>query len=1258
MADSISERKNPFVGPRAIRTGERLYGRDRETSKLFNLLIAERIVLLYSPSGAGKTSLVQAALIPRLESRNFTVLPVARVNLEPDPALTEIDGFNRYVYSVIASMEEQRPDTEQLDEVALAGMSLPEYLDERTESPAVILFDQFEEVLTVDPTDQEEKVQFFEQVGEALISRSRWALFSMREDYIAGLDPYLLPIPTRLSTTFRLDLLTKKASREVIQQLSALGDVDFTEDAATKLIDDLCRVQVQRPDGSVEIQIGQYVEPVQMQVVCYSLWEKLDPEDKDITIDDVAKIGDVDESLAEYYCRQINEVSKQTGVKERAIREWFDVALITESGIRGQVLMGQESSDGLQNDAIHRLVNAHLVRRDTRRGTTWFELAHDRLIGPVRRDNATWFQANLSLLQRLAALWKKENRGDHLLLRESSLEEAEEWAAANPGDLTPTESEFLKASQEARQREIEERERQEQAVIIQEQERLAKKLRRFLTFAVVAAIAAGIMAVIAFMLFQRADLTSQENASLAAENATVASIAQVKSTQAVGNAKTAEANAQLASSAEKTAVADREIANQTRATAEIAQATSDAYSQLVEDESYSRALAAQAHVYKSSQPELSSLLSIEAYKTFRTREAINMLLTGLQQKLDQTVDVFGRPIPKQTNDNTVVAVSPDGERMAWGDADGSVVIWNYKRGEIERRLTRHGAPVFGLAFSPDGKYLVSGGDDVQAYVWDVETGASNALPDVINFVKSIAFSPDGNYIAEAVGSQISIWDFSTREKVRDLRGHGDFIFEIDWSPDGSMLASAGADQQVIVWNPDNPNPVLKLDGHEDQVYTVVFSADSKELATGGRDRTFILWDIETGEEVQEFIGAHGESSIYSLAFSPDGNVLASAGGDGTILFTDVNSLQVVNRVDDRFNFGVRSLAFQPDIGDNLLAAGSFDDSVTLFTITPQQALNEEFFKLDGEIIAIAGTGESSVLLAGRSGREIEVWEVTDEDANPVFSLSFETISAAFDPNGFYIALGGAGGDIHILDLESDEEVNMFMGSQSPVLALAYDDYGDRLFSSQCVEEIPDRDGITRCKHHDSLVWDPQTGEVKKDLIVDKASQSGQEGSAVEGHTDYVRSLAYLPFDNALATGSDDKTINIWGLEQGYPLTIPLSQHTSPVTSLVTDLSGLLYLAAGGQDQSLILWDAFALQPVGESLSGAFGSVLSLAFSSDASLLFSGDSSGKLLVWFVSPDEWIKRNCEQAGRNLSIDEWNQFVPEGDYRATCEQWPEGE
>ena len=122
-----STRPNPYVGPRSFQTGETLYGRDRELQDLLGLLIAERIVLLHSPSGAGKTSLVQAALIPQLQAREFDVLPLMRVNLEPPPGTilpAPSDGTapislaasdpralapNRYVLSVLLSLEEGLP---------------------------------------------------------------------------------------------------------------------------------------------------------------------------------------------------------------------------------------------------------------------------------------------------------------------------------------------------------------------------------------------------------------------------------------------------------------------------------------------------------------------------------------------------------------------------------------------------------------------------------------------------------------------------------------------------------------------------------------------------------------------------------------------------------------------------------------------------------------------------------------------------------------------------------------------------------------------------------------------------------------------------------------------------------------------------------------------------------------------------------------------------------------------------------------------
>src|SRR5262249_39640868 len=147
-----------------------------------------------------------------------------------------------------------------------------------------------------------------------------------------------------------------------------------------------------------------------------------------------------------------------SGVSERAIREWFGRQLIMEQGIRGQVLQGQGQSEGLDNGVINALVDTHLVRGEKRRGATWFELAHDRFIEPVRRNNAEWIEANLTALQRQCALWESQNRPSGLLLRDQALADAERWADEHRVELTPAESDFLEASlekEEHQRRELE-----------------------------------------------------------------------------------------------------------------------------------------------------------------------------------------------------------------------------------------------------------------------------------------------------------------------------------------------------------------------------------------------------------------------------------------------------------------------------------------------------------------------------------------------------------------------------------------------------------------------------------------------------------------------------------------------------------------------------------------------------------------------------------------------------------------------------------
>jgi hypothetical protein len=151
MSEGLKETPSPYVGPREFRYGETLYGRDRESLVLLDLLIAERIVLLYSPSGAGKSSLIRAALTPKLEEEGFTVLSIARVNMVPGGSLTPL---NRYTFSLLLSLEEgadAMPNREQLPEQELAHMYVSEYFEhwqlQHSANTPVLIVDQLEGVL-------------------------------------------------------------------------------------------------------------------------------------------------------------------------------------------------------------------------------------------------------------------------------------------------------------------------------------------------------------------------------------------------------------------------------------------------------------------------------------------------------------------------------------------------------------------------------------------------------------------------------------------------------------------------------------------------------------------------------------------------------------------------------------------------------------------------------------------------------------------------------------------------------------------------------------------------------------------------------------------------------------------------------------------------------------------------------------------------------------------------------------------------------
>jgi hypothetical protein len=455
---------NPYVGPRPFGTDQRalFFGRDREVRELADLLVAERVVLVHAPSGAGKTSLIQAGLIPAVAA-DFDVLPVVRVGHPAPP------GVNRYRHSALASLGAPASPTVSLADY-LAGLH-------KGGRPQLVIFDQFEEVLTLDPYDLDAKEAFFADLVAVLRrdrgapgAARRWALFAMRDEFVAALSPYLKRLPTGLGEMYRLDLLGKVAALDAVRRPAVERGVQFDRAAADALVDNLRRVR-----GKVAGEPGPpgpYVEPVQLQVVCYRMWEKLRektagaPADDEagraaqgrlwqeklaagqVTIGpgDVPALANVDEALAEYYAERVKRAADRGRTSERAVRAWVANYLITPAGFRAAVQIGSGLGGDPDPDVLKELDDAHLIRRDERLGQVWVQLSHDRLLDPIRANNRRWMEEKLAPFQLQAIQWESQNEPRRLLLTGTALRDAETWASRDPGRLDPTDRRFLDAS--------------------------------------------------------------------------------------------------------------------------------------------------------------------------------------------------------------------------------------------------------------------------------------------------------------------------------------------------------------------------------------------------------------------------------------------------------------------------------------------------------------------------------------------------------------------------------------------------------------------------------------------------------------------------------------------------------------------------------------------------------------------------------------------------------------------------------------------
>jgi len=552
---------------------------------------------------------------------------------------------------------------------------------------------------------------------------------------------------------------------------------------------------------------------------------------------------------------------------------------------------------------------------------------------------------------------------------------------------------------------------------------------------------------------------------------------------------------------------------------------------------------------------------------------------------------------------SAISFSHDGQRIATGNADGTIKVWNVQQGqclaEMERQTHAKYKGVSCLAFAPDNLCLaVTGVKDSIVGLWNVESGTQliqyyGASQDVSNFcgvIRPVAFSPDNRLLACLnTADTISIWDLNTHVCLATLNEYTGVVESLCFSPCAGYLAAGGRHGGVQVWD-TNTWKIYKIYADYDMArVSLVYSQDGVLYATETSDNMARVTDIE--QEDKGWTAVKEIGNIQSAKFSSDCQFVV-AGTKEWMVWKAGDSQP--RRFPHAHTYFPDSVVFSPD--RKTLAAACWNDGVKLWNITePSQP--PIHFDLPGKYHRVSLSSDGTFLATGIDENIVKVWNVGDN--TPLKTLAFsekDTVvrSAAFSPRSNLIACGDYKGNLHLWGGQPEGKRYIPAAHQGVVDFVALS---------------PDERYLVSVSVHgsqDSRLWCVESGE------------------AVDMFPANIRTVAFSPCGHKIACGLR-KQILLWDVDRCRTLlTLPHAQQSWWPFALAFSPCGK-YLASGAwwhrgmgiKKVAIRLWDV----STGENIATFRGhptDVQDLTFSPDGMLLASGSYDNTVLLWNMKP----------------------------------------